>query len=112
MNTRMLKCKLSVEEWQERAELLSEEHERLTRLENEHKAVEYLFRQRSKLAKGNIERLAEALRTHEEVRAVECEQRRNEGALAIEMVRTDTGEVLERRPMTTEERQETLPGVA
>ena len=108
---RMLFCRLTEEEWRERAQLLSEEHVRVAGLEHMHKLEESLYRQRYKAARANIEQLADALRNREEQRAVDCEERRNDGELVMELVRLDTNEVVERRPMTADERQAQLPGV-
>jgi hypothetical protein len=111
MYTRMLKCKLTEEEWNERANLLAEEHQRGQRLDAEHKLVAKLHNQRMGVVKDNVERLSSALRLREEERMVQCEDRRDEDKLLIDTVRLDTGEVIGTRPMTAEERQVALPGV-
>lgn len=58
-----------------------------------------------------IDRLARAVRDRSEMQMVACETRRNDLANPplIETYRTDTGERIDFRPQTVEERQRPLP---
>lgn len=61
--------------------------------------------------RANIEKLQEAVRTSTEHQQVQIETKRNEERRTIETVRLDTGEVVDTRPMTLEERQGKLFGI-
>jgi hypothetical protein len=59
--------------------------------------------------------LGECVRSGEETRTVECMERGDAKRLVIELYRVDTGELVETRPMTSQEREDalqvTLPGM-
>ncbi len=58
-----------------------------------------------KRLRERIEEAQQAVRTGEEPQSVQIEHRRNEERRTIETVRLDTGEIIDTRPMTAEERQ-------
>jgi hypothetical protein len=60
---------------------------------------------RLKDAQAKVKLMAEKIRTGSEVRLVECRLEKDYLANAVRTYRTDTGELVEERPMTAEERQ-------
>jgi hypothetical protein len=60
---------------------------------------------RHKDAQAKVKLLAEKIRTGSEVRLVECRLEKDFLANAVRIYRLDTGELVEERPMTQEERQ-------
>lgn len=67
--------------------------------------------QRLKALRTDVEKALIAARTGKETQSVQIEDRRNEERRTIETVRLDTGEVIDSRPMTIEERQGKLFGI-
>ncbi len=105
---RDLKVKLTVAEWSACAAQLAQEQERLEELDLEKKAAVAALKSRLETVKGVISGLGEKVRSHEEVRAVECWEKQDERRFVVELYRDDTGELVETRPMTAAERHEAI----
>lgn len=65
-----------------------------------------------KISEGRVKDLAIALRSGKEKRPVRCTERFLFETNTVEIVRADTGAVIEKRAMTPEERTPTLPGLS
>jgi len=82
--------------------------ERLEGLEGERKAAAAAFKGTMDGIKQTIHTLSLKVTNSEELRSVDCELRLNHTKLTAILVRTDTQEIVEDRPMTDEERQMAL----
>lgn len=89
--------------------------EQLARLHAEADDVEATRKAQQTSAKGKLEALeaqardlANVIRTGREYRDIEVRERRNDTALAMELYRLDTGEVVETRPLRPDELQTTI----
>lgn len=89
---------------QEVAELVAE----VGRLEDEKKSVGSDFKARIDERNASMRRLAYQLRSGTELREVECFERLKAHKDKVEIVRTDTLEVVSERPATPEDRQLSL----
>lgn len=63
------------------------------------------FKDREEKLQGEFRHLGRLIRTGVEERPVECEERPNWSTCTMEQFRVDTGEMVNFRPMTREERQ-------
>lgn len=111
--TRILKCKLTALEVEERAQDLAKAEIYRDQCENELAAEAEAWKERKKemdarvlTAAVNCTRLARVVHDHEEDRAVECIVEIRPPNYSL--IRTDTGEVVVFRPATQEELQRTL----
>jgi len=103
--TRSLTCTLTREEIQYRgrqvgvkAGELREENASFEAAKEDHKA-------RTKRLEEDITLLHGALETGTESRGVECEHVINEELTRVELIRSDSGEIVDYRPLTPEERK-------
>lgn len=64
--------------------------------------------QKLKTLRAEMDELHEAVRTGREQQDVQVDHHRNEERKSIETIRLDTGEIIDSRPMTVEERQGSL----
>lgn len=63
---------------------------------------------KAKAAAQNIQELSRCIRSGYFLREVACEKRINLGLLTVTVTRQDSGEIIEERPMNTEEKQMTM----
>lgn len=108
METRLLFCPLTDEEIQRKAEKLAIAREEVNLKAAALKQHSSLVKEEIALLDGDINSLAREIRTKQERRDVEVETRRNEDNLTIEVYRSDSGELIEARPMTADEKQRKL----
>jgi hypothetical protein len=108
MQTRNLPVELTKDEIRLRGEELARKHAEWDEVENARKTAQTE-------AKGKIERieaesklLANNIRTGREYRDIEVREVRNDTTLSMDLVRQDTGEVIESRPLRTDELQTTI----
>jgi hypothetical protein len=108
---RPLEVMLTEEELEAVGKLLSSSQIRLRELEAEKKRVMATWKSDIDKIRGQVDELSVKHHSGRMTRMVECEIQRDERQLAIRVVRLDTGEVIEERAMTPDERQVGLPGV-
>lgn len=101
-------CKLTTTETVERGQELARQEEKYQRIDTEKKSVAKRFTGELEEAGMEIARLAGIITAGKEPRQIECEIVADPVRLVIAYVRTDTGEEVESRPMTAEERQRGL----
>lgn len=63
---------------------------------------------KTKAVAQSIQELSRCIRSGYFLREVACEKRMNLGLLTVTVTRKDTGEIIEDRPMNTEEKQMTM----
>jgi hypothetical protein len=106
---RNLECKLGKKEWEERAKRLAQLPQEVKR-EQDHLAT---LKTEARARIGKLEEeakiLAAAVRERVEFRDVRCEEQRLDELCEFRIIRLDTKEVLESRPMTSAELQAELP---
>lgn len=112
---RDLKVRLTDAEWTAIAAGMGAEMASLRETESEKQEVMTKFKERIQVHTNKLQDLGGKVTSHEETRAVECEERGDVKRFVMELYRLDTGEMVETRPMTATERQEALqvalPGV-
>lgn len=106
--TRELTCDLSDEDVIERAKALAHALSEVNVLEVQRRASAKHFGEDIKALEREVEKLAVSIRTRQELREVECLEKREFRTNEVVVVRTDTGDVIDSRAMTIEERQECL----
>lgn len=112
MEMRTLKCDLTETEVQQRADKLANTIREHTRVEQEKKDTAAQFKLKIEALDGEISELAREVSEKAAYRPVECKLERNNLHLTMELVRCDTGEVIETRPMKPEEKQASLFSIA
>lgn len=90
------------------AEGFAAEHSRKVHIENDFDSVKKQYQTDLKRAEAEISSIAERLNTGWEMRRVECVETKDWRTGTITLVRKDTGEIVEERAMTGEERQAEL----
>jgi hypothetical protein len=112
---RDLKCKLTNDEWAAIAAQLANDGEKREQLEAQKKSEASAIKAKIDDVEKSISSLGVKVRTHEEIRAVECFEKADDKRFVVELYRDDTGELIETRPMTSAERHAVinpaLPGV-
>lgn len=101
--TRHLKCILTEEELKKAGEEMAKAYTDLESEQDGLKAAQAQFKARIAALEAQIGLSANKIQNGYEFRQVECENR--EFGLSIETYRIDTGEVIEIRPMTKDEKQ-------
>lgn len=105
---RKLPCVLTEQELAiKRDEIARKVHE-YKLAEAEKRAVTATLASRVKALRADIERLGEEISERTEERLVPCQEESVYEASRVDLIRTDTGEVVGSRPMTGEERQESI----
>lgn len=105
---RTVSVDLTPEEVRERSLELSQKVGEARRLKADKTASAANFKQRDTELAKRIDALSDAVQSCKEKRGLECTWHRNDVALRMELVRPDTKEVIESRPMTQGERQPNL----
>lgn len=106
--TRSLPVRLTDTELLIKAKELSAKVAELDAVEATKKSVAAECKVKYDTLNSDIHHLAKILRTGREDREIEVQEIRNDPARTIEVVRIDTGEVVESRPMTINELQKPL----
>lgn len=110
-NYRTLPVKLTPDEVRVRATQAAEKQEEYCDVERRKKDLTRDLGQQLKTKRSEIETLLRAVRTGKEDQLVQVTTRRNEDRRTIETLRMDTGEIIDSRAMTVEERQGKLFGI-
>lgn len=103
--TRTLPVELTQAELLDRGEALALGRGSRNEWESDRKETAARYRERLDLLDAEIDRLAGIVREKAEPRPVECRSVRDIERGVVEVVRTDTGEIVESRVMTEMERQ-------
>jgi hypothetical protein len=104
-----LSCKLTTEEFEERAKSLAEAHEDRKGLESNHEMLKRQMKSEAAELEAKIDVLAAVVSRKSEMRQVEVEEQADLVKLKAFRYRMDTGEVINERPLTEDERQEKIP---
>jgi hypothetical protein len=104
-HTRTLPVRLTQAELLERGKALALVRQDCNHIESDMKLTVRAFKDRIEIREAEIDRLAEIVDLEAEPRPVECRNVRDMNRGVIEVVRTDTGEIVESRVMTELERQ-------
>lgn len=107
--TRTLPVTLTTDELLARGDGLARAHRAVRDEQAKQKAVKEEMKQRLEDLEGEVGKLARIVRDKAEDRDVECRIVHDYLANAVQVVREDTGEVIEARAMTDRERQIGLP---
>ena len=103
--TKVLPCKLSDEELGEKAKEIADVYTEIDALEDEKKVRASEYTEKINERSRAMAELIEQVKTRSAPRPVECITRANDRLGEVDEVRTDTGEVIETRPMGEDERQ-------
>lgn len=115
--TKELRCALTPPQWSTYAERLAHLNRLIADEKARAKDAAASASARVKGLEGEAREVAEKVRSHEELRLVECFERHAvpDTLFAVEVIRMDTSGIVETRPMTASERNAivnpTLPGV-
>jgi hypothetical protein len=104
MDTRMLPVRLNEEELLTKASLLSTKVHELAIEEDDQKDAKAAMKKRLDDLNREITDVARIVREKVEPRPVEVHESKNYARRIVEIVRVDTGEVVDSRPMTEQER--------
>lgn len=105
---KMLPVRLTEPEIKTKGERLSELVIEAVDVEDEKKAVNKVHADKLKEIGKEMRGLAREVRSGEEEREVDCEERPDHGRNIIEVMRMDTGEIVVHRPMDDGDRQREL----
>jgi hypothetical protein len=105
---RELPCDLTGDEQRQRGDELARKFQNLDALEDERKSVVAEAKGKIDATESEVRKLAQIVRERREHRPVECIWRRDDQRGVMELIRTDTSDVVLSRPMTEAERQHKL----
>ena len=105
---RMLPVRLSSAQLEERAKALADTVERIADCEARKKLAAEKFKEELQTWQTEQRRLADIVAREHEPRLVPCVWSQNFAAKAMELVRRDTGEVVDQRAMTPDELQQEM----
>ena len=100
-----LPCKLNEAQKAETADQLATATQQLESLEYERKASAGDFKSRKEALTERLHKFANQVKEGIAVNSVDCELRLNYSKLTTVLIRLDTGEIVEERAMTDEEKQ-------
>ena len=103
--TKELPCELTAEEHEARSQMLLETCKNEAETLEEYDDVKKSYRARLNTIQSEKAKLVEALDTGIEKRPVDCIARREDKLGELRIVRLDTEDVIDARPLTAEERQ-------
>jgi len=109
MITRKLPVKLTREEVHHRGKRLATIEAEISDIEFEKKEVNADFKSKLEGRKTEIARLTREINEEAEYRQVQIIEQKDWDTREVLTIRQDTGEVIEARPMTPEERQRPIP---
>lgn len=102
---KMLKCMLTDEQVKQSAEEMARAYDDLKAMEEEEKSVKEQFKSRRSEIETRIGFNQRRVRDKYEHRQVECERKTDYKMDEVTTLRIDTNEIIERRPLTPEEKQ-------
>jgi hypothetical protein len=105
---RPLKCELSPSETTERRDRLALLYDEWRHAEEERKAAAKRLKEESDLMAKEMDRVSKEVRQGWTLRDVECREIRDDVRRRIDVMRMDTGEVVDSRPMHEHEFQRPL----
>jgi hypothetical protein len=108
MDYRTLSVELGDEELKQKSDVLATRIEELDEVEQQRKSAMDGFKDHIKEIQGDISSLARQLRTRRENRVTPCMWERDDARMSMLLIRQDTGEIVETRPMRDDERQPSL----
>ena len=108
MITRILRVGFDGKETVQLAEQMANAYRNLNRTQDELASVTAQYKSKIKQIEAGIATVAEKLNTKWEMRSIECVERWDYITGNIEIFRNDTGEKIDERAMTGEERQQNL----
>lgn len=108
METRSLPVKLTQDEYTARADELARQVGRFDEVESTRKAQQTDFKSQLETIEGAIKSLSRIVRDKTEYREIRVYESRNDTALTMDIIRDDTGEVVESRPLRKDELQANL----
>lgn len=100
-----LPVKLTREERAQASMRLSQAVDEIDETKRQLDTIKREFKDKDEKLQSEVRHLARKVRTGVEDRAVECEERANWANVTMELFRMDTGEMVNFRPMSREERQ-------
>lgn len=106
--TSSLSCKLTEAEILAYGRDLASKHAEYARIESQFTAMKTEFKGKLEEVEARLATLANRIQSGEEYRDVETLETKNWSVLTVTRTRTDTGEVLESRPMREDEKQQEL----
>ncbi len=109
---RELRCDLNAQEVADRADQLGRELRQRSDTEKDKADSNAAFSADLKRLTSVIATLGEEVRTRSTIRPVECRSGPDYNAAVMETFRLDTGEIVARRPLTIDEAQPELAGLA
>lgn len=109
--TRELKCTLTAQELADTAENLTEALQKLERVNADLDSMRAEYKAKQKLAEAEIQQYRTRYANKFEMRPVDCIERKDFEARTVEVFRTDTGEIVDRRELTQDDIQRTFPGM-
>jgi hypothetical protein len=112
MEYRKLAVELTDDELKQKGDVLSNRIEELDTVESERKAAADGFKEHIKEIHGDIASLARQIRTRKEHRTISCMWERDDARMTMCLIRQDTGEIVDTRPMRDDELQAELFNVA
>ncbi len=106
--SRDLRCVLTSVEFEQRAHQLATMEKQSGDMKIDHKKRRAEILAEKNEIEGSIRRKARDVRTKTEERAVECEWRADFKKNVVELIRTDSGDTIDTRKLTDEDRQRQL----
>jgi len=103
-----LPCKLTKDEKAQAAKELAEKIDQLEALEETRKATMSEFKSKKENLQAQVLALGRQVREGTKLQSVECQLQLNYSKQRVRLIRLDTNEVIEERPMTDEEKQMNL----
>jgi uncharacterized coiled-coil DUF342 family protein len=105
VETRRLPVRLTRDEYDAKAQELTAKLMQVADLESDLAEMSKSMREKIKEENGNIKRLTTIVRSRQEDRDVECYEYRDSDRMIVQVIRQDTSEIVETRPMSASERQ-------
>lgn len=103
-----VRYRFSKDELQDMAQEMAEAVSRLDNLEEELQEVRAGFKEKMAKAQKTIKQAAAKIRSGWELRTIECRLEKEFANNTVRIYRQDTGELVEERAMTAQERQQEL----
>lgn len=111
MEYRTLEVDLTDEEVKQKGDILAARIAEHADVDQERKARALEYREQLAEIRGDIASLARQVRTRRDERVTACMWERDDARFSMILVRQDTGEIVETRPMRDDERQMVFPPV-
>lgn len=109
MEYRTLSVDLTDEELNQKRDILVTRLDELDVVEQQRQAAAAGFKEQLKEIRGDIGSLAREVRTRKSSRVTACMWERDDARFSMVLVRQDTGEIVDTRPMHDDERQLVFP---